>query len=411
MASKSYKLLSILIIFSLGLVLFQHMTSKPQYVQSELETAALNKNNTDTPYNKKLITHADSLLSLKNPSVMDKGILPPSNDKHNYLSLSRYYWPNPKTKDSLPWILKDGKPNPYTITNDVDRKSLSSLTNSLHYLTIAYTITNDEKYAKKGISMLNTWFLDANTLMNPNLNHAQIIPGIKDPQRAGIIDGRMIPAVVIDAYLLFSKSRSWNPQYTIFMDAWFTEYLRWLKESPVGHYAASQINNQGTWYEFQLAALSLHLGKKFETQKTVTYTKSLIDKQFDSNGMQTLEIKRKDPFAYSWFNLEAWIRLAIIGEKVGVDLWNYQTKEGKSLQKAISFILNANNFNELYNKSSATTLSSLYFVMCYFQKNMTLTNKESTKVKEIFQNFNQRIQQTSFSKIFEHYHLIIPQLQ
>ena len=32
---------------------------------------------------------------------MDKGFFPPSNNKHDYLSLRRYWWPDPTKKDGL----------------------------------------------------------------------------------------------------------------------------------------------------------------------------------------------------------------------------------------------------------------------------------------------------------------------
>ena len=44
-------------------------------------------------------------------SVMDKEDVPPSGDKHDYLSYARYWWPNPNTKDGLPYVRRDGKTN------------------------------------------------------------------------------------------------------------------------------------------------------------------------------------------------------------------------------------------------------------------------------------------------------------
>ena len=33
---------------------------------------------------------------------------PPSGDKHDYLSYSRYWWPDPEKNDGLPYIRRDG---------------------------------------------------------------------------------------------------------------------------------------------------------------------------------------------------------------------------------------------------------------------------------------------------------------
>ena len=54
-------------------------------------------------------------------SVMDKGIAAPSGDKHDYVSLATYYWPNPKTPNGLPYVAHDGEVNPETKDSDYTR--------------------------------------------------------------------------------------------------------------------------------------------------------------------------------------------------------------------------------------------------------------------------------------------------
>src|SRR5262245_35185795 len=44
-------------------------------------------------------------------SVVDKKQTPPSGDKHDYLSIARYWWPNPDTPDGLPYVRRDGRTN------------------------------------------------------------------------------------------------------------------------------------------------------------------------------------------------------------------------------------------------------------------------------------------------------------
>ncbi|MCT9623451.1 alginate lyase, partial [Curtobacterium sp. C2H10] len=45
-------------------------------------------------------------LALKHPllSVMDKTLVAASGNKHDYYSFPPYWWPNPETKDGLPYI-------------------------------------------------------------------------------------------------------------------------------------------------------------------------------------------------------------------------------------------------------------------------------------------------------------------
>ena len=49
---------------------------------------------------------------MKPPSVMDKGVTPPSGDKHDYMSQAPYWWPDPTKPDGSPYIRKDGERNP-----------------------------------------------------------------------------------------------------------------------------------------------------------------------------------------------------------------------------------------------------------------------------------------------------------
>ena len=64
-----------------------------------------------------------------------------------------------------------------------------------------------------------------------------------------------------------------------------------------------------------------------------------ISVQIEADGKQPLELERTTSWQYSVFNLEALTKLGILGEKVGVDLWNYENPEGGSIRKALDFVL------------------------------------------------------------------------
>ncbi len=73
------------------------------------------------PLYERALRDADKLLSLPNPTVIDKGMTPPSGDKHDYISMGRYWWPNPDTPDGLPYVRRDGESNPELKQFDRDR--------------------------------------------------------------------------------------------------------------------------------------------------------------------------------------------------------------------------------------------------------------------------------------------------
>ena len=181
-----------------------------------------------------LITHANTDLNMKNPTVMDKTLIPPSKNKHDYLSISRYWWPDPSKEDGLPWVRKDGQTNPDTQTDAVDRPRISVMGNTVYELALAYYLSGDEKYAEKSASMVKTWFLDPKTKMNPNLNYAQSVPGNDKGRRAGILDGRFVQTMVLDSVKMLEKSKAWTTSDDKKMDQWLNAHLDWLIQSKIG---------------------------------------------------------------------------------------------------------------------------------------------------------------------------------
>ncbi len=286
-----------------------------------------------------LLAKADALLDEPNPSVMNKTFFPPSKDKHDYLSISRYWWPDKSQPDGLPWIRKDGHTNPSTQTDDVDRPRIGRMADAVSILGLAYYYSGNEHYAQKGASIINTWFLDDATRMNPNLQYAQSVPGNPNGRRSGILDGRLIPLQVLDGLVLISDSRYWSDKDNTQMNAWLTNYLDWLTTSDLGIQGAQQINNHGSWYKFQIAALSWYLGNDEQTEEVIDATKDSLSYQFSADGSQPEELERTRSFFYSTFNLEALTSIAIIADKTGSSLWTYQTPKGNSLTSAIDYLM------------------------------------------------------------------------
>lgn len=288
---------------------------------------------------KHIIGIADMYLEIDNPSVMNKSILPPTGDRHDYLSLSRYWWPNPETKDSLPWIRKDGQTNPVTQTAKADRRSIGAMTSSMYYLSLAYYFSDNEVYAQKGISIIKTWFLDEDTRMNPHLTYAQSIPGRSKLRATGILDGRGISQKVLDAVTIFSTYKEWSVNDANQVDIWLNDYLIWLTQSDIGKAGAKQHNNHGSWYRYQVAALSFYLGNDELLQQVIQETKVSLEGQFDGEGAQTHEIARTKGFFYSCFNLSAITQIYVVAQKSGYPIWDYSSKNGKNIKLGIDYLI------------------------------------------------------------------------
>jgi hypothetical protein len=125
------KFLKILSIPKLILFLLSQMTLLLPAVNADLIIPAvglIETSNTAGQRSAALNSYINSLLNvanstLTNPlkSVMDKPGIGPSGDKHDYLSLATYYWPNPDTADGLPFVARDGFANPTNANFDTPR--------------------------------------------------------------------------------------------------------------------------------------------------------------------------------------------------------------------------------------------------------------------------------------------------
>ena len=123
-----------------------------------------------------LLATCEQLLESKAHSVMEKQDLPPNNNKHDYMSIAPYWWPDPSQKDGIPYLRKDGEINPETALYK-DKIYLGELCEHVYMLSLGYYFSGDQRFAKKATSLMQTWFLDTATRMNPHLDFGQAVKG------------------------------------------------------------------------------------------------------------------------------------------------------------------------------------------------------------------------------------------
>ncbi|MFH0991107.1 MAG: alginate lyase family protein [bacterium] len=291
-----------------------------------------------TPMVVQLLSDAKSALDAKPVSVMQKSDVPPSGDKHDYMSLGPYWWPDTTKPNGLPYIRRDGEVNPeYRSSGDNER--MGKMMNQVQALALAYCITEDEKYAEKASKHLQVWFLDEATKMNPNLNYGQAIKGVNQGRGIGIIETYQLRDL-IDAFILLKHSPFWTREIDEGITGWFSDYLRWLIESGHGKDESVEKNNHGSAYDVQVSCIALYLGKPAIAKRILSEAGTKrIAVQIEPDGSQPLELARTKSWGYSVMNLDALIELALLGERVGIDLWNFQTKDGRSIRQAVNFLI------------------------------------------------------------------------
>jgi hypothetical protein len=253
------------------------------------------------------------------------------------MTLAPYWWPDPTKPDGLPYIRRDGEVNPER--DKSDHAPFEQMSKNVNTLALYYYLTGDEQYAQRAAEQMRVWFFDDATRMNPNLEFSQIVRGRESELKpSGVLEGDRLRRV-IDADGLLAGSQHWTPADHQRFVEWMKQYYQWVTTSEKAKLESIQPNNHGTWYAAQTATFALYLGDDAGAKKWVEKGKELIASQIEPDGSQPHELERTKAWDYCRYNILAYLHLAGIGERVGVDLWNYQTSDGRSLRRAIDWMI------------------------------------------------------------------------
>ncbi len=285
-----------------------------------------------------LRTEADRELEHPLYSVTHKAGLAPSGDKHDYVSLSRYWWPNPDTPDKLPYIYKDGESNPEL--NQFDRNTLGRMCGAVNTLALAYFYSDEERYAQKAVAVLRAWFLDPSTRMNPHLEYAQFIPGRNNSKGRpeGLIDSYSFVEMLNSVQLLRGSEHYTTADHEG-LSRWFSDFAHWFQTSSQGMKEAAAKNNHATSYDAQMVTFYLFTGNAEAARKIIhDFPQKRIFTQIEPDGRQTHELWRTLAYHYSQYNLSHMIDLGATAQKLGLDLLNVESPDGRSFYKAMDYL-------------------------------------------------------------------------
>ncbi len=288
---------------------------------------------------KYLLREADKNLTVELTTVMDKHMTPDSGDKHDYMSMGRYWWPNPNTVNGLPYIRKDGVSNPEI--EKLDRYPLSNMARNVSVLSLAYYFTSDEKYAAKAVENLRIWFVNPKTKMNPNMNFGQTVPGINEGKGRGegVLDTYSF-VEMLDGVELLKSSKKFTQKDKGALNEWFTTYLNWMLNSEIGQAENDAKNNHGTAFDIQVVRYALFVGKEDVANDIISaFPEKRLFKQIEPNGAQALELARTTALGYSTFNLTHFLDMCVMAKNMNKDLYNETSNDGRSISKAVDFLL------------------------------------------------------------------------
>ncbi|CAO3674272.1 hypothetical protein CU097_003519 [Rhizopus azygosporus] len=270
----------------------------------------------------------------------------PSGDVHDFLSYAPYWWPENTGDKNTKYVRKDGKRNPGLLKNKTrvkkptkhykdiqivkDQQQLELFAENFMYLCLGYFFFEMESYAVYAVELLQIFFLNETTRMNPNLNYAQLVRGSQNCTKMGrgegVVSGRALCRIAnmlsyLDNFYLYRPIDQ-------HIKAWFNQYFQWLIGSPVAKQAARAKNNIHTWYIAHVVSTVRFLDPSSAelTRHIVDFFEKTLPEQIDmATGDQPLESKRAQPLHYLAFNMYAILYIAELAKSIELDM--YLTKK------------------------------------------------------------------------------------
>lgn len=191
--------------------------------------------------------------------------------------------------------------------------------------------------------------------MTPDLSYGQIMPSEHvHPGHGGFIEWSQ-SAKFLDNLILFELGithqvtsgrrqqfeGAWTPQDSTALSAWFDRFLAYI-QSPPAQGERKMANNHGSWYDTVWQSVAHFAGNatanKLAAEEVIQVR---IPTQILPDGREWIELERAAPAGYCMYNLLALTVNADLARfaNTGVDIWNYETKDGRSLKKAIDWLL------------------------------------------------------------------------
>lgn len=261
---------------------------------------------------------AEEAMEIPLQSVTFKEELRLVKAKHDYESFSIYSWPNPETKDGLPYIKRDGYANPKHLEGD--KLALRKVSYAVYYLGLLYYITRNKKYYLRMKEHITHFFILNETKMNPNLNHGQAMLGVNTGQRGGIIDFGVTFGYALTVLQGLKSEGLLDADLYKGLREWLKEFKVWLMESDFGKQMKECTNNHSLVYDYLLLSIAVFLDDYYLMITIKSRYSMRLTQQIKENGEMPLELKRVNSRNYYFMNLKLFIE---IGKLLCLNLKNY----------------------------------------------------------------------------------------
>ena len=314
-----------------------------------------------------VLRQADGLISSgAGPwSVVDCPHTPPSGDRHDYMSVSKYFWPcnanpcnatapNCDAATGLPWLDCDGRTN-YAAVNEYDLPRISNFTAAATLLAQAYLWSGNVSYANTAAGFIRHWFLDPASAMNPNGNFMQAVPGVNNGSVWGLIEITVALSELLDSIAFIQPSGAWSDADTAGMTQWLREWAKWVRTDPLPRGEAVASNNHQTYFDQMAVSTAVWIGNVTWASEVLRGTlepppigndNAPIGVQIWGDGELPQEEARTNSVGYVQMDLLGLMRLGLMSRYLPIaalgtpDLFGYVSKtNGSSIQGAMDFMV------------------------------------------------------------------------
>lgn len=217
--------------------------------------------------------------------------------------------------------------NPVPSPTTGDDQVLKTVCREVRTLGEAYYLTGQEKYAARVFDYIRPWMTDPLTRISPKL------PASTDfVAMSNIID-------MLDGYLLTDGSQAWNSADDAAIRQWFEELLGWLKSDGMMAAMRQLDDYQGIGYDMLLTASKTFFERVWLHEMKVfvdATTKARLDRILAADGKML--VGTDHTVLDETEHLVTLVRMALMAEKAGSNLWLYETKDGGSIRQSIEWL-------------------------------------------------------------------------
>ena len=259
-------------------------------------------------------------------------------DPHTYYSEDTEWWPQEGSPGTA-YDHRQGYSNPHAFS--AHRDAVVRLNGIVASCVAAWRLTDEARYATHAMLHLRAWFPDADTRMEPNLDHAACVPPSAEGTTRGVEDTVMFAELVRATTFLCAYNGVATEAESAGLREWFGSFATWLNESKKGFVARESKNRLAICWTLQAAecarfahnsALQLECSHRFRDK---------LLRQMSFDGDFPAELHTGDAYASSIFTLEC-LSLTCEALSTPMDrLWDYNLPDGRGMRSAVAFLFPA----------------------------------------------------------------------